>query len=405
MSSEVANLIRSAGAVPNGWRSLRLADVAILSGGTTPSRAKPEYWENATIPWATPSDITSLATGENRITNTETKVSEKALDECSLTLNPSGTVLMTSRATIGFAAINQVPMATNQGFISLRVNGDLNADFLLYWLTSQRNNLVAAAGGSTFKELSRGTAKLLSILLPPLDEQKRIAEVLRSADEAIAMAFVTNKQAQIALDSARADLLTPLADTTALGDVCDIVGGYAFKSTSFLECGVKVMRISNITEGGVDFSGRAVCVAARDVCGLDRFRLRPLDTVVALSGATTGKMCVFTFGEPVYVNQRVAFIRVKEGLADQRYINHVLSMRKASVRQSAYGGAQPNISTKEIASMEIILPSLTEQLKIAEVLDGLAQSVALGDKVLKAHQATKATLMSDLLSGRVRVPA
>src|SRR5690606_5990715 len=125
----------------------------------------------------------------------------------------------------------------------------------------------------------------------------------------------------------------------------------------------------------------------------------------ALSGATTGKMCVFAFDEPVYANQRVAFIRVKEGLADQGYINHVLSMLTASVRQSAYGGAQPNISTKEIAAMEIALPSLTEQHEIAEVLDGLSQAVALGDQALIAQQATKATLMSDLLSGRVRVPA
>src|SRR5690606_26103864 len=105
--------------------------------------------------------------------------------------------------------------------------------------------------------------------IPPLEEQRRIAEVLRSVDEAIAATLAANKQAQTALDSARANLLTPLADTTALGDVCDVVGGYAFKSTSFVESGVKVLRISNITEGGVDFSGRAVCVAEQDVRGLD----------------------------------------------------------------------------------------------------------------------------------------
>ncbi|MED5547291.1 MAG: restriction endonuclease subunit S [Pseudomonadota bacterium] len=276
-------------------------------------------------------------------------------------------------------------------------------DYFYYWFVHR--DITPFIKGGTRSKLNQAELKRLPIWLPPLDEQRRIAEVLRSVDEAIAATLATNKQAQIALDSARANLLTPKADTTALGDVCDVIGGYAFKSTSFIESGVKVLRISNITEGGVDFSGRAVCVAAQDVHDLDRFRLRPLDTVVALSGATTGKMCVFTFDEPVFVNQRVALIRVKKGLADQGYINHVLSMLTASVRQSAYGGAQPNISTKEIAAMEIVLPRLSEQHEIAEVLDGLSQAVAVGDQVLIAQQATKATLMSDLLSGRVRVPA
>src|SRR5690242_5704356 len=108
MSTEVTELIRPVADLPDGWRSVRLGDVATLSGGTTPSRAEPAYWEHATVPWATPSDITSLPTGSNRIAHTETKVSEKALADCSLTLNPPSTVLMTSRATIGFAAINEV---------------------------------------------------------------------------------------------------------------------------------------------------------------------------------------------------------------------------------------------------------------------------------------------------------
>lgn len=186
MSSEVAELERAVDEVPQGWRSLRLGDVARLGGGTTPSRNKAGYWDGGTTPWATPSDITSLPSGVSTIDSTENLVSEQALAECSLQLNPPGTVLMTSRATIGYAAINTVPMTTNQGFITFSAGQDLDPAFLLHWLTAQRANLVAAAGGSTFKELSRGTAKLLPILLPPLDEQLRIAEVLRSVDEAIA---------------------------------------------------------------------------------------------------------------------------------------------------------------------------------------------------------------------------
>jgi type I restriction enzyme S subunit len=173
-------------AEPDGWKPTTLGAIATLGGGTTPPKSEEYFWTDGSIPWATPSDITSLTNGESRITATEMAVTERALKECSLTLNAPGTVLMTSRATIGYAALNDVPMTTNQGFITFRCGDNADPEFLLYWLASKRDFLIAAAGGSTFKELSRGTAKLLPISLPPLDEQRRIAEVLRSVDKAIA---------------------------------------------------------------------------------------------------------------------------------------------------------------------------------------------------------------------------
>lgn len=94
------------GEVPEGWAATTLGSVAFLSGGTTPSRANDAYWSNGIVPWATPSDITSLPEGVRRISQTEGRISKLALGECSLKLNPPGTVLMTSRATIGYAAVN-----------------------------------------------------------------------------------------------------------------------------------------------------------------------------------------------------------------------------------------------------------------------------------------------------------
>jgi type I restriction enzyme S subunit len=379
MSSDAAEMTRVVSAIPDDWREVTLGDIIALEYG----RSLPDKVRRA-------GDVAVY--GSNGVVG--------AHDEA---LVPTGGIIVGRKGTAGSVTVSPGPFWPIDTTYFVKARQTVDWDWLAATLHHARLNELNEATG--VPGLNRDKAYRQPLLLPPLDEQRRIAEVLRSVDDAIAATLATNKQAQIALESARTNLLMPLADTTALGAVCNVIAGYAFKSTSFIESGVKVLRISNITEGGVDFSGRAVCVAEQDVRGLDRFRLRPLDTVVALSGATTGKMCVFTFDEPVYANQRVAFIRVKEGLADQGYINHVLSMLTASVRQSAYGGAQPNISTKEIAAMEIALPSLAEQHEIAEVLDGLSQSVTLGDQMLVAQLATKATLMSDLLSGRVRVPS
>lgn len=408
MSGEVAELDRAAGLQPTGWTLATLGDMFAVS---TPGHWGDEPDSDGNILVLRSTNFRKAGglvyeTAAKRQFD-ERKLIQKRLQRGDIILERSGG---SPAQPVGRARrFDAEGCYSASNFMQIMRAADQVDDwfacYLLDYIYDQGLTEALQKATTGIRNLDFKAFLDLPVLVPPLDEQRRIAEVLRSVDEAIAATLATNKQAQIALDSARANLLTPLAEAAVLGDVCDVVGGYAFKSTSFVESGVKVLRISNITEGGVDFSGRVVCVDEQDVRGLDRFRLRPLDTVVALSGATTGKMCVFAFGEPVYANQRVAFIRVKEGLADQGYINHVLSMLTASVRQSAYGGAQPNISTKEIAAMEIALPHLTEQHEIAEVLDGLSQAVALGDQVLIAQQAAKATLMSDLLSGRVRVPA
>ena len=125
------------GEVPEGWRHAKLGEVAALSGGTTPSKTNDTYWADGTVLWATPSDITSLPLGRSRIAVTEAHIAEIALKECSLKLNPPGTVLMTSRATIGYAAINDVPMATNQGFLNFTCLDGCDPEFLCHWLNAR----------------------------------------------------------------------------------------------------------------------------------------------------------------------------------------------------------------------------------------------------------------------------
>jgi type I restriction enzyme S subunit len=154
-----------------------------------------------------------------------------------------------------------------------------------------------------------------------------------------------------------------------LGKVCRALGGHSFKSDRFCSSGKKVLRISNITDGGVYFNDSSAHVPDGDVLGLERFKLKNGDLVIALSGATTGKMCVFTGKDDTYVNQRVGLVRVTNyAIADQDYINQLLSEKKEKILLYAYGGAQPNISTNDIEKFIIDLPPLPEQRKIAAIL-------------------------------------
>lgn len=399
------------GEVPVEWTEKRLGDVANLGGGTTPSRKEPVYWQDATVPWATPSDITSLAIGVSRISETENKVSDKAMTECSLVLNPPGTVLMTSRATIGFAAINDVPMATNQGFITFRAGESLDAEFLLYWLAWQRNDLIAAAGGSIFKELSRKTAKLLPILLPPIEEQRMIAEVLRSVDEAIATSQATVQQSEVALSVLSSELFS--AGKSAAGsewprhpleDMLDKIIDYRGVPPPKADGGVPLLTAKNVRFGYLDFEPREY-IAEEDYDGWMRRGLPKAGDIMFTTEAPLGNVAEFPDIKAA-LGQRTLTLVPKAPLLDAKFLKWLLLDKLAQdlIWSHATGSTAKGIKQKTFRKLKFGFPSLDEQVRISNLLEDIDAVRDAAKRSGEAQVAMKAHLMSDLLTGRVRVP-
>lgn len=119
------------GKIPQGWRYSRIGEEVSVCGGSTPSTKEPEFWEGGQHNWATPKDLSTLkfpvllATGR--------KITDAGLEKISSGLLPSGTVLLSSRAPVGYLAIAEVPTAINQGFIAMKCDGALPNVFILYW--------------------------------------------------------------------------------------------------------------------------------------------------------------------------------------------------------------------------------------------------------------------------------
>lgn len=153
---------------------MRLGDCCDVVSGATPRTSVPDYWGGG-IPWATPKDLSTLR-GQT-ICTTERTVSEEGLRSCGARLLPPGSVLLSSRAPIGYVAINAVPMATNQGFKSLvPKNGAVVDRFLYWWLEANAKRLQRLGSGATFKELSKAAVERIPIFLPSQEEQMRIAD-------------------------------------------------------------------------------------------------------------------------------------------------------------------------------------------------------------------------------------
>ncbi|MFD2360701.1 restriction endonuclease subunit S [Saccharococcus thermophilus] len=195
------------GEIPEEWEVKNISEVAKVVSGGTPSKQISEYWENGTIPWATPTDITS---NDNKyISTTQSMITESALRNSSANLLPVGSVLMTSRATIGPRCINTVPMATNQGVKSFICDPDvLHNEYLYYLIDKIKDQFIALASGSTFLEISKSALENFKIPVPPIEEQIEIAKILSSVDEKMSVEKVKKESLQIIKKGLMHSLLT-----------------------------------------------------------------------------------------------------------------------------------------------------------------------------------------------------
>ena len=149
---------------------------------------------------------------------------------------------------------------------------------------------------------------------------------------------------------------------TTLGSVCNFENGFAFSSDDYKKTGVPLIRISNISDNTIDLNG---CVFIQKEID-DRFVVKKGDLLIALSGATTGKMGVYSTDKVAYLNQRVGNLRtIDTSVLCHEYRNIFMNSRTEAILKLAYGGAQPNISGSVICSFSFPLPPLAEQQRIA----------------------------------------
>ena len=152
---------------------MKIKDIAKIVNGSTPSTSNQNFW-GGTIPWITPKDLSNLKS--RFVSRGERNITRSGYDSCSTTLVPKNTVLLTSRAPIGYLAIAANPICTNQGFKSIVCSSDVLPLYMYYYLLTKVELLKSISSGSTFKELSKEQLESIEIPLPPLLEQQHIVD-------------------------------------------------------------------------------------------------------------------------------------------------------------------------------------------------------------------------------------
>ena len=418
------------------WTERPLAELATITSGGTPSRDVEAFWDGE-IPWVTPTDISACDT--NVLSQTKERISRRGLSASSARLVPAGSILLTSRATVGEARIAGLAVSTNQGFKSLTATAAMDSRFLFYQVQRCRGLFERYAAGSTFVEIGKRDTSRIPIAHPiDVEQQRRIATILVGIDNAIESTEALIAKHQLIKTGLMYDLFTrgigadgrirPTTDSVhtkfgaipaqwRLGSILELTDrdrqailtgpfGADLGSGDFVEEGVPVLRIGNVQAGRLDIED-LLHVAPRKAELLARYRVKEGDLLFARQGATTGRNALADDRvSGSLINYHIIRVALDHRRCAPLFVEAAFNCEviKRQIERDKGRGTREGINTAQIVSLEFPIADVEEQRRISAVLTAQNNRIESERAVLASLRMQKAGLMQDLLTGKVRVP-
>jgi len=386
------------------WQTAKLGDVCEIVSGATPKTAQKQYWDGD-IYWATPKDLSGL--NDKIIKRTQRKITATGLSSCAAKVLPKDSVLFSSRAPIGLVAVNDVEMATNQGFKSFVPNANvLSSDYLYWWLKTNRVYLNGLGVGATFKEVSKSIVERVEIPLPPLAEQKRIAAILDKAAEIKAK----REQAIAKLDELAESKFVEMFGNTITNEkrwdeitLADLVLGKPnngiFRKNDEYGNGLPVVWVEELFRGeSIDLNTSRQIEATR--VEIERYGLSYGDLLFCRSSL---KLEGIGYNN-VYLGENNAalfechLIRVKPNLdkVDPIFANFMLRTpaSRENIKKNAKTVTMTTIDQDGLLRTKLFLPPIDLQKKFREIFSNIIQQKVLLSKGLQVDGCLAGSLQS-----------
>ncbi|GAA8981770.1 restriction endonuclease subunit S [Helicobacter pylori] len=370
--------------LPLNWQRVRLGDIAEIIGGGTPSTQITSFW-NGSINWFTPTEIGIT----KYVYKSQRTITPLGLKNSSAKLLPIGTILLTSRASIGDCAILKVVATTNQGFQSLIPLEKINNEFLYYLILTLKNKLLKLASGSTFLEVSPNKIKNLLIPLPPLNEQIAIANILSGLDRYLCAldALILKKESvkkalsfELLSQRKRLKGFNQARQRVRLGDIANYLTSNLSAEQITQQGKIKVYDVNNFI-GYTDttfISDKPYISIVKDG-SVGRVRILPPKTnILSTMGA-------------LIANHRTT----------TEFLFYLLS--NFDFKNFTSGSIIPHIYFKDYKEKTIFLPPLNEQSAISNILSTLDKEIASLKNKKRQFENIKKALNHDLMSAKIRV--
>lgn len=425
-------------ALPGDWGTAPLADIASIHSGSTPKREVAAYW-GGDIPWVTPGELTGL--GAKYLTDTAERITAAGLASCSATLVPPNALLVTTRATLGSVALAAMHVATNQGFRSLVFSDRADPNFYYHLAPLLVSELTRRASGTTFLEISGREFASVEVPLPPLAEQRRIAEVLDTLDEAIRGTEQVIAKLQQMKQGLLHDLLTRGLDENGelrdparhpdqfkvtplgplpvdwklhrLGDVIARFGGMIqtgpfgsqLHASDYVASGIPVVMPQDITDTGITTSQIAM-IAERKAIELGRHRVRVNDALFSRRGDLSRCWAITENERGWLCGTGCLLVRAPESVVTASWLTRVYrhDLGQRQVLGRAVGSTMVNLNGTILAALTLPVPPVQEQAELTRRMESTEARIAAEARTLNKLTTLRQGLADDLLTGRVRVP-
>jgi type I restriction enzyme S subunit len=380
----------------------RLDEIFDLQMGKTPSRNNADYWTDGQYDWVSIADLGSY---QKYVGDTKERISALAVQESGIKSVPANTVVMSFKLSLGKTAITQEPVYTNEAIMAFIPTGKYAVlpDYFYYLFSAKdwTKGTNRAVMGTT---LNKATLGAVSITVPPIDEQHKIAAVLDKVSDLIA-----KRQQQLdKLDEAvKARFVEIFGEPDEnpkhwqedeLSHHLKVIGGYAFKSDGFTDEGIPVLRIGNINSGHFL---PVNMVYWPDDLALARYKVFPGDLVMSLTGTVGkddyGNVCILGADyDEYYLNQRNAKLSIEKSL-NKCYFSELLKFPRIKKRLTGIsrGIRQANISNKDILTLRVPMPPIELQEQFAAFVEQTEKTKIIISHSLEKLETLKKALMQE----------
>ena len=384
----------------DNWKNKKIRDIATIIGGGTPLTSVAEYWDG-NILWITPTELKN----KKYIEDSERKITSNGLKNSSAKLLPKGTVLLTTRATIGEMSILNREATTNQGFQSIIVGDSLNNEFLYYLQPKIKDYCLKNASGSTFLEISKKNIELLKINIPSLPEQEKIASFLSLYDKKIELQEKKVESLKKYKKGMMQKIFSqelrfkdengenyPDWEEKKLGDLCIYKNGLTYEDKVCVDGRYDLISLNSISIDGYLKSEHKKVNYATDL-------LEKGDIVMILSDVAHGYFLGLTGIIPennkYVLNQRIGLLRCTKEI-NQYWLHKYINYNQSYFKLHGQGSSQQNLSKGDILKFKVKSPSLPEQEKIASLLSTIDKKIELEEKLLEKLKEYKKGLLQQM---------
>lgn len=392
------------------YKKYAISEIGDIVSGATPKTSISTNF-GGDIPWLTPADLSGYK--EKYISRGARNLTQQGYDSCSTQLMPAGTVLLSSRAPIGYVAIAKNDICTNQGFKSIVPKEGVDSEFLYYQLKYLKNILQDLGSGTTFKELSAKKLGTVQVVVPPIEEQRcivsKIEELFSKLDASVAELQTAKEKLKVYRQAVLFRAFQNLADTITMDQIADMIDPQPSHRTP----PEVINGIPYIGVGDIDYSVRKVKFGeARKVSPavlqehLERYTLHKGDFIMGKIG-TIGKPFIVPLPQDYTLSANVILIQpdsekiVPEFLYWQfssPLVTQQLTTGAAATSQPAFGIKKARLLSIKMCSVEQQRQIVSEIEGALSICDSIQQTI---DTSLQQAEALRQSILKQAFEGEL----